>query len=193
MSLYIICALTLLGRASSAHHSFAMYDGAKQVTLKGTVKAFLWVNPHVRVIVAVDAAAGTPAVDWIIEMSSPGNMVRGMDGVGRHCGLVKTSKSSRTPFAMAHRAARVETSRVSIQEQLSIAALGLPSALGKRPTCPNAEIVGATRDSRLTRRKLLFAAAARRPVLSSTATAAASFRGRRCARAYASERGCGRA
>ena len=29
-----------------AHHSFAMFDNSKTVTLTGTVKEFEWVNPH---------------------------------------------------------------------------------------------------------------------------------------------------
>jgi hypothetical protein len=29
-----------------AHHSFAMFDAQKTVTLQGTVKEFEWVNPH---------------------------------------------------------------------------------------------------------------------------------------------------
>jgi hypothetical protein len=32
-----------------AHHSFAMYDTAQVVTLKGTIKVFQWTNPHVLV------------------------------------------------------------------------------------------------------------------------------------------------
>ena len=29
-----------------AHHSFAMFDAEKTITLQGTVKEFEWVNPH---------------------------------------------------------------------------------------------------------------------------------------------------
>ena len=29
-----------------AHHSFAMFDAQKTVTLEGTVNEFEWVNPH---------------------------------------------------------------------------------------------------------------------------------------------------
>ena len=29
-----------------AHHSFAMFDAEKTITVKGTVKEFEWVNPH---------------------------------------------------------------------------------------------------------------------------------------------------
>ena len=31
---------------ASAHHSFAMFDATKEVTMSGTVKEFEWTNPH---------------------------------------------------------------------------------------------------------------------------------------------------
>jgi len=31
---------------SSAHHSFAMFDKEKLVTVTGTLKSFEWTNPH---------------------------------------------------------------------------------------------------------------------------------------------------
>jgi len=59
-----------------AHHSFAMFDQAKIVTAKGTVKELEWVNPHswLRVMIA-DPASGRE-VQWAFEMSSPGTMTR---------------------------------------------------------------------------------------------------------------------
>ena len=58
-----------------AHHSFAMFDAEKTVTLQGTVKEFEWVNPHswLRVMVN-DEKTGKPVL-WAIEMSSPGRLV----------------------------------------------------------------------------------------------------------------------
>lgn len=29
-----------------AHHSFAMFDAEKSMTLEGTIKEFQWTNPH---------------------------------------------------------------------------------------------------------------------------------------------------
>lgn len=59
-----------------AHHSFAMFDQAKIVTVKGTVKELEWVNPHswLRVMIA-DQASGKE-LQWAFEMSSPGTMTR---------------------------------------------------------------------------------------------------------------------
>src|SRR5260370_11759961 len=68
-----------------AHHSFAMFDAEKTVTLQGTVKEFEWVNPHswLRVMVN-DEKTGKPLL-WAIELSSPGRLVTmGMSSVSVH-------------------------------------------------------------------------------------------------------------
>lgn len=54
-----------------AHHSFAMFDADKTVTMTGTVKEFEWSNPHswLRMIVQ-DRATGKP-VEWMLELGSP--------------------------------------------------------------------------------------------------------------------------
>jgi hypothetical protein len=59
-----------------AHHSAAMYDTSHTVSLKGTVKVFNWVNPHVTVEILVDATEQRPAAVWVLEASSPGVMTR---------------------------------------------------------------------------------------------------------------------
>ena len=58
-----------------AHHSFAMFDAEKTVTLQGTVKEFEWVNPHswLRVMVN-DEKSGKPVL-WALELSSPARLV----------------------------------------------------------------------------------------------------------------------
>src|SRR5215468_10338850 len=53
-----------------AHHSFAMFDATKNVTLDGTVKEFEWTNPHSWIRITVADNAGTPR-EWAIEMNSP--------------------------------------------------------------------------------------------------------------------------
>ena len=48
-----------------AHHSMAaMYDDKKPVTVKGTVSAYEWTNPHV--FITVEASDGT----WAVELPS---------------------------------------------------------------------------------------------------------------------------
>jgi hypothetical protein len=57
------------------HHSFAMFDRDKTVTLQGTVKEFEWTNPHAWLRFTVnDDKTGKPAV-WAVELSSPGRLI----------------------------------------------------------------------------------------------------------------------
>jgi hypothetical protein len=52
-----------------AHHSFAMFDQTKSVSLKGTVKELEWSNPHAWLRVDVADAAGKPQ-HYAFEMGS---------------------------------------------------------------------------------------------------------------------------
>jgi hypothetical protein len=65
-----------------AHHSFAMFDFSKNVTIKGTVKEFQWTNPHVILWVYADLEANENPQLWTIELTSPGNLTR--TGWNRH-------------------------------------------------------------------------------------------------------------
>jgi hypothetical protein len=59
-----------------AHHSYAMFDLSKEVTLEGTVRAFQWTNPHIWIdIVVIDKNTGEP-VNWSIEGKGPVELVR---------------------------------------------------------------------------------------------------------------------
>ena len=58
-----------------AHHSFAMFDQSKVVTLQGTVKDFRWTNPHVFIQLLVKNDSGAED-EWSIEMTSPEHLVR---------------------------------------------------------------------------------------------------------------------
>ena len=53
-----------------AHHSFAMFDMSKSVTLEGTIKQFDWTNPHTFVWVNVVNGKGETQT-WGIEGQSP--------------------------------------------------------------------------------------------------------------------------
>jgi len=59
-----------------AHHSFAAYDKTKIVTLKGTIKTFQWVNPHVQILVYVEPTGGGAPETWNVETTSPGVLTR---------------------------------------------------------------------------------------------------------------------
>jgi hypothetical protein len=57
-----------------AHHSFAMFDMKKDVTMSGTVTEFRWTNPHSWMHLDVADKDGTKA-NWALEMTSPNNLV----------------------------------------------------------------------------------------------------------------------
>jgi len=57
-----------------AHHSFAMFDAEKSVSLEGTVKEFQWTNPHSWILLTVDKNG--KAEQWAIEMGGPAGLAR---------------------------------------------------------------------------------------------------------------------
>lgn len=70
-------ALGLLTAAPAmAHHSFAMFDFSRTVTLKGTVKEFQWTNPHVILWIETDPQGADGPSLWTAELTSPGNLTR---------------------------------------------------------------------------------------------------------------------
>ena len=75
----ILKALGLAGIAAivyaipaTAHHSFAMFDAEKSMTLEGTVKEFQWTNPHAWIMLTVAGSQG----EWAIEMNGPAGLAR---------------------------------------------------------------------------------------------------------------------
>jgi hypothetical protein len=54
---------------AQAHHSFAIYDSAHQITIEGTVKEFQWTNPHVWIHVMVKNGQGAEE-EWNVECTS---------------------------------------------------------------------------------------------------------------------------
>ena len=69
-----LAALTA-ATSASAHHSFALFDAQKSMTLEGQVKEFQWTNPHTWIQLMVVDAAGKN-VEWSIEGSSAATMAR---------------------------------------------------------------------------------------------------------------------
>lgn len=70
----LVGALAAVPRAF-AHHSFAMFDTANEITLTGVVTSFEWTNPHVYIELDV-AGGGQPAKHWSIELGSPSILLR---------------------------------------------------------------------------------------------------------------------
>jgi hypothetical protein len=58
----------------AAHHSVAMFDTTKPVTLHGTVKELQWVNPHC--FLQMLTPTGDALTEWSIELQSPSTMYR---------------------------------------------------------------------------------------------------------------------
>lgn len=66
-------AILVTAGTVSAHHSFAMFDQDKLVTLKGVVTEFYWINPHGHIILKVDPGPGVDARmvgEWDVECAS---------------------------------------------------------------------------------------------------------------------------
>ncbi len=59
----------------SAHHSFAMFDQTKQVTVVGKVTEVQWTNPHVWVFLD-GAPAGGKMERWGVEFTSKVHLTR---------------------------------------------------------------------------------------------------------------------
>jgi len=72
----MLAAVVSAGSPAVAHHSFAMYEPTKTLTLKGTVKSFQWTNPHVVVWVLVQPEDGGAVQEWSLETTSPGVLIR---------------------------------------------------------------------------------------------------------------------
>ena len=70
LALAAAVALALPGGQAGAHHSFAMFDLQKQVTVRGTVRQFQWTNPHAYIQLVAKDASGND-VEWSMEMGAP--------------------------------------------------------------------------------------------------------------------------
>ncbi len=68
-------ALGLAAVPAAAHHSFAMFDRSRTVTLVGVVKEFQWTNPHTWLQVTAPNAEGQ-VQEWSIEGNSTGTLSR---------------------------------------------------------------------------------------------------------------------
>ena len=71
----VALAMLVATGAAFAHHSFAMFDQTKTISLKGAVKELRWTNPHVFIQVLVKNDKGAED-EWSIEMTSPEHLAR---------------------------------------------------------------------------------------------------------------------
>jgi hypothetical protein len=70
----VVIAVAAFGLQAQAHHSFAMFDHEKTITVSGTLKEFEYTNPHCWLHVAVVDATTGRTVDWAFEMGSVGQV-----------------------------------------------------------------------------------------------------------------------
>jgi len=75
-ALAALCVLAAGITTVAAHHSTTMFDHSKTVVIKGTVVELRWVNPHVTLTVNGSLQEGDAPADWLMDMTSPGNLVR---------------------------------------------------------------------------------------------------------------------
>jgi hypothetical protein len=69
-------AVAGLACPASAHHSFAMFDREKTITVSGVVKEFMWTSPHVQIELVADGQRGDSGL-WSIEGNAPSVLARG--------------------------------------------------------------------------------------------------------------------
>jgi hypothetical protein len=87
----VINALVVLlatGTVAIAHHGLAAFDQTNKVTVKGTVTAFRFVNPHVVVEFAVKDDAGHVQA-WQAELTTPARL-KGWTATSLEPGVVVT-------------------------------------------------------------------------------------------------------
>lgn len=70
----VAAALAGLTAPVAAHHSFAMFDQTKQVSVEGKVTEFQWTNPHA--FIHVEVVEGGKAATYDVELNSPNNLKR---------------------------------------------------------------------------------------------------------------------
>ena len=76
-TLVLVTALTGFAAAGPAlaHHSFAMFDNTKTVSVQGTVAEWQWTNPHTFIDLIVVTPDGK-STKWPLEGQSPNILVR---------------------------------------------------------------------------------------------------------------------
>ena len=72
---FLSAMIALLAASAVAHHSFAMFDRSKKLTMVGTVTQFQWTNPHSWIEFDAQKEDGTTE-HWSIECNSPNNLSR---------------------------------------------------------------------------------------------------------------------
>ncbi|MBI2186251.1 MAG: hypothetical protein HYU37_03895 [Acidobacteria bacterium] len=70
----VAVGLLIVSASASAHHSAAIFDPNKRVTVTGIVTEWFWANPHCLLSLDVKGADGQ-VVKWVAETQAPPNMI----------------------------------------------------------------------------------------------------------------------
>jgi hypothetical protein len=75
----VAVGIALAAAPTLAHHSRAMFDMGKNMTIRGVVEEYRWQNPHSQIVVRVGAGAADPSTvgTWKVEASNIGVMTSG--------------------------------------------------------------------------------------------------------------------
>jgi hypothetical protein len=71
---FIAIVVAVFAVQVQAHHSFAMFDQEKSITVSGTLKEFEFANPHCWLHVSVLDPATGRTLAWAFEMGSTGQI-----------------------------------------------------------------------------------------------------------------------
>jgi len=73
--LMILCVLVMMTATGLAHHSAAMFEATKTITVEGVVKEWQLTNPHSWLLVEVKGKDGKVVV-WGFEAEGPSTLLR---------------------------------------------------------------------------------------------------------------------
>lgn len=71
----LVALLVISPAVAFAHHSFAMFDMNKDLTVRGTVVQFLWQSPHTWLDITTQESDGRQD-RWSLEMGAPNALYR---------------------------------------------------------------------------------------------------------------------
>jgi hypothetical protein len=71
----LVMAMLGVATGAAAHHSYAMFDQTKSLTVRGTVHALEWTNPHIWIWVDVKDESGA-SVTYGFESNAPSELSR---------------------------------------------------------------------------------------------------------------------
>jgi hypothetical protein len=112
----LIGAVLIFSGAAFAHHSFAMFDFSREITVTGEVKEFLWRNPHMHILMNVpdgkggmaeyDIEGGTPNTQrrngWRADTLKPGDkisvVIRPLKNGDKGGNLIRATRQDGTPI-----------------------------------------------------------------------------------------------